>query len=129
MKKFFSLFTLVACFVFLAATTNAQSVRNNTGCAFTVELTYAKIGDCAPEGSVIVSVPAFSNLPVNIPAGYEVIQARGASTTLCGFGVGGDCSAFNTTDVVNCAPGMLSTACDNYTADFVAATQLVWIHH
>ncbi len=129
MKKLINVFTLIACFSFLATSSNAQTVRNDIGCSFIVEVTYAKIGDCAPEGSVFVPVSAFSNTPITgIPAGYEMIQARGASSTFCGFGVGGACSAFDVTDVVNCSPGNLSTACDNYTVDYVSSL-LVRIHH
>jgi len=116
----------------LATSSNAQSpsVRNSIGCNFNmIQVTYAKIGDCAPEVTEVVSVSAFASTSLSIPAGYEIIEAVGLSATACRFNVGTDCSVFDLTDVVDCAPLQVSTACDNYTVDLDVANQSVLIHH
>ncbi|MEO1260152.1 MAG: hypothetical protein AAFZ15_15260 [Bacteroidota bacterium] len=129
MKKFFNLFALVFCFTFLATTAvDAQIVRNDVNCEFTIQITYAKMGQCTPEGSFFVTVDPLSteSLTSMIPADTEIIRARGRSTTLCSFHIGATCTSLPQTEVKVCIPPP-STNCDNYTADWESFG--VWLHN
>ncbi len=119
MKKILSVFTLIACFTFLASTSSqAQVVRNATPCTFQVEVTYAKIGLCEPQGTINISIAPFTMVSLVIPPGHEIIESRGASQTSCAYNIGGACSTFPLVDNVSCAAP--ATVCDNYIAEWTA---------
>lgn len=116
MKKLFVLAALVACCSFFTSSVNAQGiVRNYTDCDVLVKVAYGDIGSCDWEGFITVIVPANGQVDVGLPAGKEIVAAKGKydGVSGCAFYVGQDCTQYDYTTDVDCSGG-----CGDYSVSF-----------
>lgn len=115
MKNICTLVALIGCFTFLASSSvSAQDlIGNYTDCDIVVKVGYGPVGSCTVTGYASATIPANSNMNVGIPAGTEIILAKGkyAFGPFCAFYVGQSCSPYSNTDNVSC-----SGNCGDYTA-------------
>ncbi|MEM8907086.1 MAG: hypothetical protein AAGD05_04500 [Bacteroidota bacterium] len=125
MKKLIQLLALSACFLLLGASTvmAQDKVKNVTNCDFLVRVAYGPAGSCTSTGFVDAIVPAGTSIVVGIPAGTEIIAAKGYYTVnppFCSFYVALTCAGGPLTDSVVC-----SSACNDYKARLYPGTGLL----
>ena len=121
MKNLLSLILLVACCSFLASTTaSAQDlVINYTNCDFKVKVSYGPTGSCTSTGTIVANVPANTSINLGLPAGTQIIAAKGAydnggGSLACPFYVGqAACTSYPQLTTVSC-----STNCGDYIVSF-----------
>lgn len=101
-----------------SATLVAQDiVRNSTNCTFRVRVAYGPSSfSCAPAGFADAIVPPNTQVNVGIPAGTQILYAKGAYVVglgglTCPFYIGLPCSPYPLAVGVNC-----TTPCGDYKA-------------
>lgn len=109
MKKFVQL-SLVACmFLLTASTVLAQDlVLNQTNCDVFVRVAYGPTTSCTSTGFIDAVVPAGTSINMGIPAGTQILGAKGgytASLPGCSFLVALNCWGGPLTDFVPCSVG------------------------
>ena len=109
MKRFIQI-SLVACLFLLSANTvlAQDKVRNETNCDMFVRAAYGPVGSCTSTGFIDAVVPPGTSIVLGIPAGTEIIAAKGAYTVTlpaCAFYVALTCAGGPLADFVPCSAG------------------------
>lgn len=124
MKKLFFLSALAGLFVLLGSNTMLaqQNVGNRTNCSVDMKFQYGDPVTCVVAGTMSITVPPLTAIPLVLPAGTEIIRAKGKySAPGCGaFYVGVPCSGYPSSDFVACG-----ALCGDYKARLTSSWGLV----